>query len=71
MEDDLRLFIREQTTRMEKATFHMERALVRMGDRMERSLDLLERRSEDQSGQIRANTQAVLAVLDRLEGGKA
>ena len=71
MEDDLRLFIREQTTRMERATFHMERALVRMGDRMERSLDLLERRIEDQSGQIRANTQAVLAVLDRLEGGKA
>jgi ElaB/YqjD/DUF883 family membrane-anchored ribosome-binding protein len=82
VEDDLRLFIREQTARMEKATLHMERALLRMGDRMETSLERmgdrmeasLERmgqRIDDQGEQIRANTQAVLAMLDRLENGRA
>lgn len=51
--DDLQVFIREQTLRMERATQAMERALRDMGE------------------QMHANTRAVLAVLDRLEGGKA
>ena len=60
VEDDLRTFIREQTSRMERATLHMERALVRMGEHL-----------DDQGKQIRANTDAVLAMLDRLDNGRA
>lgn len=62
--EDLHVFIREQTLRMERAAFAMERALERMGDRMEATL-------KDMGAQLRANTDAVLAVLDRLERGKA
>jgi hypothetical protein len=71
VQDDLRPFIREQTSRMEKATLHMERALVRMGDRMERSLERMGERLDDDGKQIRANTDAVLVMLDRLDNGRA
>lgn len=71
VEDELRVFIREQTARMEAATRLMERALVRMGDRMEASLERMGDRLDDQGEQIKANTAAVLAMLDRLDNGRA
>ena len=56
-DDDLRQFMRELLTRFERRTVAMERRLDAQTDAI-----------RDMSDQIRANTQAVLHVLDELRG---
>ena len=54
---DLRQFIREQTALMQAAARGMERRA-----------DVAIERLDDMGDQLRANTQAVLTMLDRLSG---
>jgi hypothetical protein len=66
-------FIREQTLRMERAANQQERTLNRQGDALEKFMERVLARLDDMGDQIRANTQAVLRLLDRFDqnGGTA
>lgn len=62
--EDLRDFIHEQVRRMERAAQHQGRELAKIGAAMDRAIDHL----DDMGDQVRANTRAVLELLDRSEG---
>ena len=61
---DLREFIREQTAVMRAAA----RGIEASSQRSERKIDAVIERLDDIGDQIRANTQTVLTMLDRLAG---
>jgi hypothetical protein len=62
-------FIQEQTLRMERAAEHQGKELAKIGEAMTRVIEHL----DDMGDQVRANTRAVLQLLDRFEddGGAA
>ena len=61
----LQEFIREQALRMERAAEHQGRELGGIGEAMDRVVEHL----DDMGDQVRANTRAVLQLLDRFDGG--
>jgi hypothetical protein len=66
---DLHELIQQQTRRMERAAEHQGRELAKIGEAMDRAIEHL----DEMGDQVRANTRAVLQLLDRFDedGGAA
>jgi hypothetical protein len=75
---DLREFIREMTTRFERMTLGFERTMAALIAELQRDRVLAERRHAENRVELRdlreesrAQTQALLRILDRLDDGGA
>lgn len=69
---DDKTFMNEVLLRHDRAMREVYRGFERVGrsiDEASQSIDANTARLNDMRGEIRANTQAVLRVLDRLDGG--
>jgi len=69
--DDLRQFMRDIASRHERIWRDQARALNRAGDELRALREASDRRWEENREEHRAQTQALLHILDRLQNGGA